>query len=180
MCIANSSRSVYSASSGIESILRTKSLGSSISSCESSGSFSSLKSSSSSTSSNSSGSVRFERVEIREYNIVVGDNPSCSSGPPISLGWQYDQKQQDLPLDIYEEHRDGNRRISNQMKIPASLRHETLREWNISTKEIIKAQTECDAVKKQRSRTMKKQQRNAEMKYFVQRLLSFTQNKKKG
>jgi hypothetical protein len=28
-------------------------------------------------------SVQFSNVEIREYERVVGDNPSCSSGPPI-------------------------------------------------------------------------------------------------
>jgi hypothetical protein len=29
-------------------------------------------------------SVIFTAIEIREYARTVGDNPSCSSGPPIS------------------------------------------------------------------------------------------------
>lgn len=33
--------------------------------------------------SNSSSSVKFSVVEIREFERVVGDNPSCSSGVPI-------------------------------------------------------------------------------------------------
>ena len=28
-------------------------------------------------------SVRFKEIHIRDYERVVGDNPSCSSGPPI-------------------------------------------------------------------------------------------------
>ena len=28
-------------------------------------------------------SVRFSEIQIRDYERVVGDNPSCSSGPPI-------------------------------------------------------------------------------------------------
>jgi hypothetical protein len=28
--------------------------------------------------------IDFKAVEIREYARTVGDNPSCSSGPPIS------------------------------------------------------------------------------------------------
>jgi hypothetical protein len=179
MCIANSSHSVP-ASSDVKSNLE-KPFNEKIESCERSESLSSLASSLSSTSSKSSaGLVRFQMVEIREYNIIVGDNPSCSSGPPISLGWEYDQKQQNISLDIYEQHRGGNRRTSCQMKIPASLRRETLREWNISTSEIIKAQTECHALRKQRLQTMKKLQRHANIKKIVRQLFSFTQIIKKG
>jgi hypothetical protein len=29
------------------------------------------------------GSIRFKSVGIREYARTVGDNPSCSSGPPV-------------------------------------------------------------------------------------------------
>eukprot|EP00978_Attheya_sp_CCMP212_P031249 scaffold117482_cov46-Attheya_sp.AAC.2 len=35
--------------------------------------------------------VLFSLVEIREYPRILGDNPSCRSGPPISLGWDYDK-----------------------------------------------------------------------------------------
>jgi hypothetical protein len=27
--------------------------------------------------------VRFNEIHIRDYERIVGDNPSCSSGPPI-------------------------------------------------------------------------------------------------
>merc|ERR1712238_242161 len=33
--------------------------------------------------------VSFKAVEIREYDRAIGDNPSCSSGPPIALDWNY-------------------------------------------------------------------------------------------
>lgn len=28
--------------------------------------------------------IRFHKIVIREYARTVGDNPSCSSGPPVS------------------------------------------------------------------------------------------------
>jgi hypothetical protein len=28
--------------------------------------------------------IRFHQIVIREYARTVGDNPSCSSGPPVS------------------------------------------------------------------------------------------------
>ena len=37
-------------------------------------------------------SVRYDTVEFREYPIILCDNPSTSSGPPIGLGWAYDPK----------------------------------------------------------------------------------------
>ena len=35
------------------------------------------------TSSSSKG-IQFHQIEIREYERTLGDNPSCSSGPPMS------------------------------------------------------------------------------------------------
>ena len=27
--------------------------------------------------------VRFNHVDVREYAVTIGDNPSCSIGPPV-------------------------------------------------------------------------------------------------
>eukprot|EP00978_Attheya_sp_CCMP212_P043973 scaffold296224_cov51-Attheya_sp.AAC.2 len=35
--------------------------------------------------------IRFSLVEIREFPRILGDNPSCRSGPPITIGWDYDK-----------------------------------------------------------------------------------------
>ena len=199
MCIANQTiikvsvdptSTFPSDSSTINGILRTKSLDESIRSCTSSESMDdTLGSSSSSTSSvpsirssSSSGSVRFRNVEVREYNIVIGDNPSCSTGPPVSLGWRYQYEHQDVPLETYEQFRIGRRRASGQMKMPSSVRHEKLREWEVATSDIIKAQTECLEIQKQRLKTYYKVQRNQNIKNAVQRLLcrSTSNNKSKS
>lgn len=42
-----------------------------------------------STCSSSASSVHFGTVEIRSYSHCLGDNPACSSGPPIALDWKY-------------------------------------------------------------------------------------------
>lgn len=43
----------------------------------------SLHSSYGSEGGSSRGSITFSQVQIREYARTVGDNPSCSSGPPV-------------------------------------------------------------------------------------------------
>jgi len=48
--------------------------------------------------------VRFDNVQVRIYDIILGDNPSVTSGLPWSLGWVY------LPakyfeIDIFENER---------------------------------------------------------------------------
>jgi hypothetical protein len=45
--------------------------------------------------------VSFGLIHVREYDRVVGDNPSVKFGPPISIGWDFVQKQA-LPIDVYE------------------------------------------------------------------------------
>uniref|UniRef100_A0A7S2A3E3 Uncharacterized protein n=1 Tax=Trieres chinensis TaxID=1514140 RepID=A0A7S2A3E3_TRICV len=48
--------------------------------------------------------VRFHSVEVREYTQCLGDNPSCSVGPPISLDWNYHPHPESYALEDYEDH----------------------------------------------------------------------------
>ena len=128
----------------------------------------------------SRGSVRFHQVEIREYYVTIGDNPSCSSGCPISLDWQYDDDLKEVPVDLYEQHREGQRRAMHEMKMPSTVRHDTLRDWNVPTREIFMAQRTCDEIKKQRSETFRQTQRRESIKAVARRLKKVVQVRKIG
>lgn len=52
----------------------------------------------------SSRSVQFSHIEVREYEIELGDCPYCSYGPPISLGWAYSSSSM-IEIDEYERSR---------------------------------------------------------------------------
>eukprot|EP00816_Leptocylindrus_hargravesii_P008252 CAMPEP_0196808288 /NCGR_PEP_ID=MMETSP1362-20130617/8279_1 /TAXON_ID=163516 /ORGANISM="Leptocylindrus danicus, Strain CCMP1856" /LENGTH=645 /DNA_ID=CAMNT_0042182573 /DNA_START=74 /DNA_END=2011 /DNA_ORIENTATION=+ len=54
--------------------------------------------------------VSFSSTSIREYPVTLGDHPSCSHGPPLSLGWEYFEDEHTLPLDQYEKTRQGSRK----------------------------------------------------------------------
>jgi hypothetical protein len=66
--------------------------------------------------------VFFAFVEIIEYDIVLGDHPSVSSGPPISLGWDVESNEM-FTVDMYESIRD--RRPRHELIVPASVRVST-------------------------------------------------------
>ena len=79
--------------------------------------------------------VSFSTIQFRWYEQIIGDQP-CFPGPPLGLGWQYDESKV-LSLDDYEKYRQaGKRRDMTEMKMPAGVRTARLREWGYSVKEI--------------------------------------------
>mmetsp|Transcript_23536 Transcript_23536/g.28931 ORF Transcript_23536/g.28931 Transcript_23536/m.28931 type:complete len:180 (+) Transcript_23536:98-637(+) len=54
--------------------------------------------------------VKFASIQIRDYSITLGDNPSCSYGPPISLDWEYIENEA-VSLDRYEKMRPSRRKM---------------------------------------------------------------------
>lgn len=53
--------------------------------------------------------VIFSTIQIRRYPMILGDNPACRVGAPVSLGWEYEVLP-DLSIDDYEAQRQGHRR----------------------------------------------------------------------
>ena len=49
-------------------------------------------------------SVRFDKLSIREYPIIIGDSPSTSRGVPLSIGWEY-VPENTVDVDAYEATR---------------------------------------------------------------------------
>lgn len=99
--------------------------------------------------------VSFDKITVRSYDRTVTDNPTCSSGVPIGISWEYDPRHLEVPLESYETSRDGYRRNKNQLRIPAHIRHDMLRyEFDVSREEILDTMREVRITKKQRSDTV--------------------------
>ena len=60
--------------------------------------------------------VRFSTLEIREYPVVLGTNPSTLRGPPVEIGW-HSQSSRLLDLDLYEYERGQRRRRSEKQLV---------------------------------------------------------------
>ena len=116
----------------------------------------SARSSVSSSSRRSNRKVDFSSVTIREYPRILGDNPSCSCGAPVTFDWHYYPQQEYRTLDEYE--RDfPHRRHRHQMKLPSCLRHQILlHECGYTLRALAKVVKETQTVRDQRSATARK------------------------
>ena len=81
--------------------------------------------------------VSFAHVNIREYERVLGDNPSVTSGPPLSIGWRHSTTLLTMSLDDYESGK-GSPRSSSEYLVPKSVRETMLVEHaGVSRREIV-------------------------------------------
>jgi len=99
--------------------------------------------------------VQFSTIEIREYPIVLGDNPAVSHGPPLSISWEYDVLIK-CNVDDYERHycNDHYRRRGSELRIPYKIRNCTLHDMGYSNYEIKSTMKEVQKLQLQRSRTV--------------------------
>jgi len=104
-------------------------------------------------------SVKFDKVTIRSYNMTIADNPSCTSGIAVGLSWEYDPQEVEMSVEAYESSRDGNRRSKSQMLIPRDIRVDLLREFNVSMREIFRANDEVERAQRKRMKALSQPRR---------------------
>ena len=89
--------------------------------------------------------VSFGTVSVRDYDMILGDHPCCSYGPPMTIDWDY-LEYEDLNVDDYEFFRPPRRSL-RQMGINYYRRKRILSnngygdaDFKLSRREIGKAQ----------------------------------------
>lgn len=96
--------------------------------------------------------VEFNNVYIRSYEQTIGDNPSTSDGPPISLDWDYNEEDA-IQIDAYEFGR-PRRRNSEELRLSNNLRRKILMdEYGCKASELNDAAREVERAVLQRSIT---------------------------
>jgi hypothetical protein len=97
-------------------------------------------------------SVSFGSIQVREYNRVLGDNPDVQFGPPISLGWNFVQKDA-LPMNEYETNKPQRTRGLRMSSV--TRRNLLTNVFGVPAEEIAAVEKEVKKIKKQRSQTNK-------------------------
>jgi hypothetical protein len=109
-----------------------------------------------SDSSNEQKRVYFGNLEMRKYEIVLGDHPDCSSGPPVAIGWEYSPAET-ISVDQYEALK-PRRRSMDQLELNYFVRKQMLRRnAGVSDEEMRQSIDDVHRIQKQRLRTKRMQ-----------------------
>lgn len=124
--------------------------------------------------------VSFHSVDVREYDRIIGDNPSCRSGPPLSLDWSYSKESQ-KDLDEYEIERSSSR-VDQKSKLFVNKykrRNMLAFHWGHTEEEMKEARRHTKKTQRQRSitRTLLPLQKAEEVYVSVRNFISKERDK---
>lgn len=100
--------------------------------------------------------VSFSCLQIREFNMTLGDHPSAVSGPPVALDWDSQAEERTVNLDEYERTRNP-RRKRRQLKLSYKDRKKILeKQRGFTTDEVNQAWSEALKIRQQRKETLQR------------------------
>jgi len=98
--------------------------------------------------------VAFSTVEVRQYERILGDNPGVSSGPPLSIGWNYyEDSTICLPVDEFEYYH-GSCGDQSEMVLTRFERESILRDLGYGERDIVTCIRQNYKLKKNRRQTV--------------------------
>ena len=100
--------------------------------------------------------VSFSSLEIKEFNVTLGNHPSASSGPPVMIDWDSECNKRVIDLDEYERGR-SPRRQRKQLKLSYRDRKNMLEQQRgFSTQEVNEAWADALKIRQQRHETLRR------------------------
>jgi hypothetical protein len=118
-------------------------------------------------------SVSFGTMRVHEFPQILGDNPACGAGAPLTLDWQ-PVSQTTMLIDFYEFTRNP-RRNKRGLKENKADRHNHLLSIGVTEEEIKQVLVAIESTKKDRAISLKKQTWNGFFK-VIQSVASSTVN----
>ena len=98
--------------------------------------------------------VSFHNVEVREYPMIVGDNPGGKFGCPVTIDWESLPPPVIVELDAYEYIRAPNRRHrQEQMRMNSTKRERMLQDLGFGLSDRQWGRKEANMVRKHRKQT---------------------------
>jgi len=106
-------------------------------------------------------SVTFGKVQAREYERVLGDNPAClGGGCSLSIGWN-SVSETEIDLESWESQRKPTRRSSSQFLLSPEKRNKIAQKSGYTRKDIEENIKRLAKHQKRRERTLKEVERDS-------------------
>jgi hypothetical protein len=98
-------------------------------------------------------SVRWSTIDFYSHEMLLGDNPSVSSGPPLTISWKA-HEHHPISIEEYEKFKPVRRRKS-EMLSPRQMREDLLMGAGYNRSDLKEAATEAAAIRQMRHRSLK-------------------------
>jgi hypothetical protein len=118
--------------------------------------------------------VRFSNVDLREYVLCLGDNPSVTRGAPISLDWNY-KTELSYSIDDFEKSEHCSTKLGS-MKRPSLERLHLLKILGYSRNQIKEATDIAQLIQNQRFKTRRQVERSDRLHAFCNAMRCFRQS----
>lgn len=93
-------------------------------------------------------SVTFGKVRVRSYPLILGDNPSCSRGLPVTLDWKSIGQSEEFDLNVMDSDDLPRRPVA---RLSSQSRHALLLRMGVDQRDTCNISKEIDDIKKSRS-----------------------------
>ena len=101
-------------------------------------------------------SVSFGTITVTDFPIELGDNPACSKGAPIQMGWTaYESHTHNL--EIYDFCRQSERKSRRKLIMTFERRNQLLIKAGYTMEEVMDAAMEAAAIQKSRRESLEGQ-----------------------
>lgn len=95
--------------------------------------------------------VSFHSLQIRYYPMILGDNPACSIGAPVQLGWDFVEEEKH-DLDVFEVERRPRRKLKH-LVLSYYRRKDILLQAGYQEEEMRSLERQLGKLKRQRKTT---------------------------
>ena len=96
--------------------------------------------------------IEFGTVEIQEYEIVLDDNPGCSEGAPISIGWTPIRTRLFESIQAYEDNR--TEKPMKNLALTAASRKKRLKKAGYTVTQIEQASLDAQKIRAEREKSL--------------------------
>lgn len=107
-----------------------------------------------------SSTVNFSHATVRLHSMILGDNPACTDGPPITISWHHN-KEFTYAIPHYEaECQNDMRKVPNDLQLNSEERINILQNRGFSYGEIQRCTLKTNYARAERLETIKRLQQH--------------------